>query len=172
MVFISPLNDLLTSQSTSSFIVPIIKWLFPHASDDAVLTLHLLIRKTSHFLEYALLAFLLFRGFRGGNKTWRPAWVLYAGLIAIGTDFSMNMFRHLFHPGQDHYDWLIDSSGAVTLGTSIKGLRIKALKKIDLNHNPDPLTCPHPIFNPAVTTLFKPFNPEQGPRRSVDSCLY
>jgi VanZ family protein len=131
MVFISPLNDLLTSQSTSSFIVPIIKWLFPHASDDAVLTLHLLIRKTSHFLEYALLAFLLFRGFRGGNKTWRPAWVLYAGLIAVGYGF-LDEYVQTFIPSRTGslYDWLIDSSGAVSaLGiVSIKGSRIKALK--------------------------------------------
>ncbi len=132
MAFISPLNDLLTSQSTSSFIVPIIKWLFPHASDDAVLMLHFLIRKTSHFLGYALRAFLLLRGFRGRNKTWRPEWVLYAGLIAVGYGF-LDEYVQTFIPSRTGslYDWLIDSSGAVsTLGiVSVKGLRIKALRK-------------------------------------------
>jgi len=112
MIFISPVNDLLTSHSTSSLIMPLITWLLPHASRHTADTLHILLRKAGHFVEYAFLAFLLFRGFRGIKKTYQYTWILYAGLISLGYS-AMDEYMQTFIPARtgSFYDWLIDSSG-------------------------------------------------------------
>ncbi len=68
MAFIFPTNDALSSDSTSRIIVPVIKWLFPHADEVTIEILHIGIRKCIHFFEYGLLVFLLFRGIRGEIK--------------------------------------------------------------------------------------------------------
>ena len=112
MIFISPVNDLLTSHSTSSLIMPLITWLLPRASQHTSETLHILLRKTGHFLEYAFLAFLLFRGFRGSKKTLQFTWILYAGLISLGYS-AMDEYMQTFIPTRtgSFYDSLIDSLG-------------------------------------------------------------
>ena len=112
MIFISPVNDLLTSHRTSSLIMPLITWLLPRASQHTSETLHILLRKTGHFLEYAFLAFLLFRGFRGSKKTLQFTWILYAGLISLGYS-AMDEYMQTFIPARtgSFYDWLIDSLG-------------------------------------------------------------
>lgn len=118
MIFISPLNNLLTAHSTSSLIMPLIAWLLPDASRHVSETLHILLRKTGHFLEYAFLAFLLFRGFRGSNKSFQFIWLLYAGLISLGYS-ALDEYMQTFVPGRtgSFYDWLIDASGiACSLG--------------------------------------------------------
>lgn len=118
MIFISPMNDLLTSHSTSSLIMPLIAWVFPDASRHTSEALHILLRKTGHFLEYAFLAFLLFRGFRGSKKTYQFTWILYAGLISLGYS-ALDECLQTFIPARtgSFYDWLIDSSGiACSLG--------------------------------------------------------
>lgn len=112
MIFISPVNDLLTSHSTSSLIMPLLTWLFPDASRHTSETLHILLRKAGHFVEYAFLAFLLFRGFRGSKKTLQFTWILYAGLISLGYS-AMDEYMQTFIPARtgSFCDWLIDSSG-------------------------------------------------------------
>jgi VanZ family protein len=118
MIFISPVNALLTSQSSSSLIIPLIAWLLPCASQNALATLHILLRKAGHFLEYAFLAFLLFRAFRQGSKRFRHSWFLYAGLISLGYS-AVDEYLQTFIPARtgSFYDWIIDASGiACSLG--------------------------------------------------------
>jgi len=115
MGFLFPLtNDSLSVESTSSFLVPIIQWFLPYASQATIRAIHVLIRKCVHFGEYALLAFLLFRAFRKGNKMWRWEWVTYAGSIAIGYGF-LDEFLQTFISTRtgSFYDWLINSAGVV-----------------------------------------------------------
>lgn len=115
MGFFFPLtNDILSSNSTSHLIIPIIKWFLPHASQATINTLHILFRKCVHFLEYALLAFLLFRAFRGRNKDWRLKWLLYARIIAVSYGFLDEFLQTLIASRTSSiFDWLIDSAGAI-----------------------------------------------------------
>ena len=119
MGFLFPLtNDILSSNSTSHFIVPIIKWFLPDASQATINTLHILFRKSVHFGEYAFFAFLLFRAFRGRNKDWRLKWLLYAGIIAVSYGFLDEFLQTLIASRTGSiFDWVIDSTGALsTLG--------------------------------------------------------
>jgi len=112
--FLFPTNDTLTVSSTSHIFVPIIKWLLPNADKATINLFHIIFRKFVHFFEYALLAFLLFRAFRKGNKMWRWEWVTYAGSIAIGYGF-LDEFLQTFISTRtgSFYDWLINSAGVV-----------------------------------------------------------
>ena len=115
MAFLFPLtNDSLTVQSTSSILEPIIRWLFPGASNATVEMIHIVIRKTCHFIEYSLLAFLLFRAFRGKRKVVQMRWILYAGCIAVGYG-ALDEFLQTLTPLRSGslYDWMIDTSGVV-----------------------------------------------------------
>jgi VanZ family protein len=114
MAFIFPTNNFLTFNSTSRIIVPIIKWLLPHANQYTIETLHMMIRKCGHFFEYGFLAYLLLRGIRGGNKRLNLKWIIYAGLITIGYG-ALDEFLQTFISSRTGsvYDWMIDSAGTV-----------------------------------------------------------
>lgn len=60
---------------TSRFIRPLIEFFFPSASPDTFLLVHAFIRKTAHFVEYAILAYLAQRAFSrstGRSLSGRP----------------------------------------------------------------------------------------------------
>jgi VanZ family protein len=65
-------------------------------------------------LEYALLAFLLFRAFRGKSRDWNMKWILYAGMITIGYSSLDEFFQTLIPSRTGEFsDWIIDVAGAV-----------------------------------------------------------
>ncbi|MEW6052858.1 MAG: VanZ family protein [Nitrospirota bacterium] len=115
MIFISPLNELLSSSHTSSFLLPLLQWLFPQAARATLEAVHVFIRKMSHFLEYAFLAFLLFRAFRAGSREWRKEWLVSAGLIAIAYA-CLDECLQSFIPSRTGsvYDWMIDATGVLS----------------------------------------------------------
>jgi lipopolysaccharide/colanic/teichoic acid biosynthesis glycosyltransferase len=115
MAFLFPMtNDSLTVESTSYILEPIIRWFFPGASNATVWMIHIVIRKAGHFIEYSLLAFLLFRAFRGKSKTMQIRWILYAGGIAVSYG-ALDEFLQTMTPlrSGEVYDWMIDTAGVV-----------------------------------------------------------
>jgi len=129
MVFISPANKSLSSESTSRFLVPIIKFFLPDAGEGTVETVHLLIRKFTHFFNYAFLTFLLLRALRGGKKIWKREWLFSAGLIAVCYGLLDEGVQTIIPSRTGSiYDWLIDSTGVVfSLGVlSLKAGRGKS----------------------------------------------
>ncbi len=57
-------SDSFSANETSRFIGPLLRWLFFDADAEWVATVHIAIRKTAHFVEYAILALLALRAFR------------------------------------------------------------------------------------------------------------
>jgi VanZ family protein len=114
MGFLFPTNSVLNTGSTSHIIVPVLRWLLPHAGPDTIQLFHVAVRKTTHFFNYVFLTVLLYRAFRGRNDIQRPEWILYAGLIAIGYA-GLDEFVQNFIPLRTGsvYDWLIDSTGVI-----------------------------------------------------------
>jgi len=114
MLFLFPTNDALTVSSTSHIIVPLLRWLFPSADPIAIDSYHILVRKFVHFIEYAFLALLLFRAFRGKNKDRQMRWILYAGITTIGYS-SLDEFYQTLIPSRTGSvsDWMIDLAGTV-----------------------------------------------------------
>ena len=114
MIFIFPSNQALTVQSTSSILVPMLNWIFPHAAQSTIDIMHIVIRKFFHFFDFALLAFLIFRAFRGDTGEWRIPWILYAGVIA-SCYAGIDEFVQTMIPMREGsvYDWLLDSAGVL-----------------------------------------------------------
>jgi VanZ family protein len=75
--------------------------------------------KVAHFLEYLVLAFLFYRGIRGGRgRMGIPVWliVLAAGFVIA----SIDEFHQQYIPGRDAngWDWTADMAG-VAVGALI-----------------------------------------------------
>ena len=65
MVFIfAGSTDLLSTEHTSRFIGPFLRWFSPDVSDTTIASVQLVVRKCAHLTEYAILAALLFRALR------------------------------------------------------------------------------------------------------------
>ena len=85
--------------------------------------------KVAHFVEYAILAFLFYRGERG--ERWRmgvPAWVL---VIAAGLVIAMiDEYHQRYIPGRDSnfVDWAADAAGIIT-GTLIGMRRYRSIAR-------------------------------------------
>ena len=67
LIFIGS-TDLLSAEHTSRFLIPFLHWLDPRISWAAINTIHTVIRKLGHVIEYAILAVLLWRALRGGKS--------------------------------------------------------------------------------------------------------
>ena len=61
-------TDIFSAEHTSRYLVPFLRWLNPHISPYTIATIHFALRKLGHLTEYAILATLLWRALRSGNR--------------------------------------------------------------------------------------------------------
>jgi hypothetical protein len=103
------------AEQTGAWIEPILRWLMPSASLDAIRSMHFAIRKLAHFTEYGILFLLLIRGpMRGHAALALVACALYALLdeghqsfvpdrtasfYDVALDCSGALFTHFMHSG-------------------------------------------------------------------------
>jgi VanZ family protein len=103
-----------TSDNTSRIIIPVLRWLLPHASAATLFHLHYLIRKCAHFTEYFILSLLILRAIRAGRHSARLAWALTAIVIVFGYA-ALDEFHQSFVPGRTAAvtDVLLDTTGGI-----------------------------------------------------------
>ena len=98
---------------TSHVVRPLLLWLFPHISEATVETVHFLIRKASHFSEYALLALLAARAFLTSSRATlaRRWWLAAFALVACVS--LLDEYHQSFVPSREGsiYDSLLDMTG-------------------------------------------------------------
>lgn len=114
LIFIGS-TDLLAASHTSWFLIGLLHWLFPRASDATLATIHFVIRKMGHFTEYAILALLAARAFRTSSRPWlRRGWFWISLVLVIGYALS-DEFHQSFVPSRTAsiYDSMIDSIGGL-----------------------------------------------------------
>jgi VanZ family protein len=120
LIFIGS-TDILSAQQTSRFLFPFLRWLDPHISLAAINTIHTVIRKLGHVIEYAILAVLLWRsvGASQGFKAKTPN-LFVTVWLACGIFAATDEFHQLFVPSRTaaSSDMLIDICGA-TIGLAI-----------------------------------------------------
>ena len=73
-VIFSASSDSLSFQHSSRLIGPVVRWLFPHLSDEAVHAIVVIARKCAHLAEYAVLTLLLWRALRKPPEPDAPRW--------------------------------------------------------------------------------------------------
>jgi VanZ family protein len=101
-----------TSENTSHVIIPLLHWIFPHASADQLDTMHFFVRKSGHFVEYFIFSLLVLRGFLAGHRDHRLRWALVTVLL-VAPYASLDEFHQSFVPGRTAAvsDVLLDTTG-------------------------------------------------------------
>lgn len=116
-VIFSASTDLGSVKHTSRIIGPVLRWLVPGISEEAVGLVQLSVRKASHAIEYAILAFMVWRArFQRSASVPRPwasgiAWQAWSA----ATVYAMtDEFHQWFNPSREASvrDVMIDSAGA------------------------------------------------------------
>jgi VanZ family protein len=109
-------TNLGSSQNTSRFLRPFVRWLKPDISEQSLEKIHYTVRKTAHLTEYAIFAMLLWRAMRSEPK--------FKG-TTIGTEFTRVLLLSALFAASDEFhqsfsnarearvaDVLIDTGGA------------------------------------------------------------
>lgn len=105
-----------SAENTSRFIRPLVLWLAPGTSAETMALIHLCVRKTAHFVEYAVLAFLAARAFvSSSSASLRGHWASWALLLVVGYAL-LDEYLQSFIPTRTGsiYDSLIDIAGGLT----------------------------------------------------------
>ncbi|MBN2264570.1 MAG: VanZ family protein [Candidatus Aminicenantes bacterium] len=117
MALIFPMgNRALGSSRLREIFAAVFLWLAPHASEQTISLAYVILRKTSHFMSYGLLAFLFYRAFRGGRG---PFWSKRTGFLAASAAIAYGFLDELlqtFVPSRigSPFDWAIDTAGVLT----------------------------------------------------------
>ena len=102
--------------NTSRIVGPIVLWLFPNTTPDALAIIHFMTRKAAHFTEYALLGILAARAFRTSpNRVLSRRWFLVA-LVLIVAYALIDELHQAFEPSRTASLWdsAIDAAGGLT----------------------------------------------------------
>ena len=110
-------GDHMSSPHTSRFIQPLLKWLFPYATQETIEILHIGIRKLAHFTEYALLGFFIARAFRTSTKVWLKLFWFRWGSGSIVVFAFLDEYHQSFVPSRmsSVFDSLIDILGGLSM---------------------------------------------------------
>lgn len=105
------------NQNTSRFLVPMLRWLVPGISDESLRRTQVLVRKTGHLTEYAVLSALLLRARMGSNPALQrglPHATAFAVLVAAAFAITDELHQS-FVPGREGspLDVMIDVVGAI-----------------------------------------------------------
>ena len=106
-----------SADNTSLYVRPLLLWLFPDATEATLATLHFLIRKAGHFIEYAILGYLARRAFIASSNSFiRRRW-FELGLAIVVLNALLDEFHQSFVPTRTASlgDSLIDILGGLTV---------------------------------------------------------
>lgn len=115
LIFIASTGE-LSAKNTSLIVRPLLLWLFPDISEDKISVVHFWVRKTAHFAEYAILAFLAARAFtRSSHERLRRGFFYLALLLVIVYSVSDEIHQSFVASRSGSiYDSLIDIAGGLT----------------------------------------------------------
>jgi VanZ family protein len=106
---------IFSTEQTSRYLVPFLRWLDPQISISTIGTIHLALRKLAHLGEYAVLAVLLWRALRSGATLHPRLSMLFIGVWLACAIFAVSdEFHQSFVASRSAspLDVMIDISGA------------------------------------------------------------
>lgn len=112
VIFVASTN-LMSAQHTSRFIGPLLRWLVPDISLEAIAVVQFAVRKAAHVMEYGILAFLVARALHGGTGVfaWRNGGIALAVAAAYAALDEYHQSFVVSRTGSPR-DVLIDATGA------------------------------------------------------------
>jgi VanZ family protein len=121
-------TDAFSGENTGSLLEKIFGYIYPGIMRELFDSIHFFLRKAGHFTGYAVLALLLFRACRSGERVrWRWKWAIGSLLVvvfyALLDEYHQTFTRHRVG---SIYDSLIDTSGAVAALFLLWSLRRKS----------------------------------------------
>jgi VanZ family protein len=121
-------SGLFSGSNTSTIVRPLVQWVYPSISDAALGLVHGLIRKASHFVEYAILALLAARAFRTSSRDflrnhWFAVSLMLVALYALSDEFHQSFVSSRT---ASIYDCLIDIAGGLA---ALTVLRVRSARK-------------------------------------------
>ncbi len=105
-------TDSFAGDETRRLLLPVLAWLAPEASRDALLVAHAALRKLAHLSEYAVLGALLVRALAAPGRS-RLAVGVRAALLCLGYA-AFDELHQLFVPSRTaaSADVILDATGA------------------------------------------------------------
>jgi len=118
-------TDAFSAQSTNSYIDPVLRYFFGELSPATFRFAHTVIRKSAHFLEYAVLAILLCRALTEPGT--RPSLgTLFRVIVYCAVYACLDELHQMFVPRRTGslYDSMLD-----TVGASVGALVFRARRR-------------------------------------------
>jgi VanZ family protein len=109
-------TDIFSTEQTSRYLVPFLRWLHPEISISAIATIHFALRKLGHLTEYAVLAALLWRALHNARNLCAKTATLFVGvLVTCAIIAASDEIHQSFVASRtaSPYDVLIDVCGAL-----------------------------------------------------------
>jgi VanZ family protein len=106
-----------SSDNTSRFFRPLLLWLFPNLSEAEVASIHIASRKSAHFVEYAVLAFLARRAFFTSSGAFIRRFWFELALLLVVLNSVLDELHQSFVPNRisSIYDSAVDIAGGLTV---------------------------------------------------------
>lgn len=106
-----------SSANSSRFVRPLLLWLFPEISEGTLAGIHFLIRKASHLVEYAILAFLARRAFALSSRAFIQRWWFQLSFLIVLLCSLVDEFRQSYDASRTGsvLDCVIDVIGGVAV---------------------------------------------------------
>ena len=127
-------TDIFSTEHTSRYLVPFLRWLNPQISISTIATIHLGLRKFGHVVEYAILAALLWRALRSAGSLRPKMSAVFVGvLLACIIVAASDEFHQSFVASRTASlnDALIDSLGAAVALAICLAIEHRDAKKLD-----------------------------------------
>ena len=108
-------TDIFSTEQTSRYLLPFLRWLDPQISISTIATIHFALRKLGHLTEYAVLAALLWRALRSARNLRAKMSTLFVGVwVACAIIAASDEFHQSFLASRTAslHDVLTDSLGA------------------------------------------------------------
>lgn len=102
---------------TSRFVRPLLEFLFPNAPEETLVFYHGYIRKSAHFIEYAILAFWASRAFANSLKPYLQKYWFLVSFLVVFAVASIDETNQSFNQARtgSPYDVLLDCAGGATM---------------------------------------------------------
>ena len=110
-------TDLGSSSNSGRFIGPLVRWIYPTATEQDIRLVQAVVRKSGHLVEYAILALLIWRGRCIEAQQWRRwTWLEFWTVVLVCAVYAASDEWHQsFVPTRQGspYDVLIDTVGVM-----------------------------------------------------------
>ncbi len=105
------------AEETSRIIGPLLNFFFPGMTEETTGLIHAYVRKSAHFTEYAVLAFLVVRGLVRSSVNVMRDWRFLFAILTVATVASLDEFNQSFEPSRTSSLWdvLLDCSGGIAM---------------------------------------------------------